>query len=444
MEGFYNMPLTEINLRYGKSFKKITIPSENIVCIARARSIPTLPDMNLAISNALDTPVGSETLEKIVSSNSKVALIIDDITRPTPTSKILPIILKRLIQNGVKKENIKIVIATGAHLPSIEQVKVKVGEIPNGVNIHVHDCLNKDNLELIGFSSAGTPIWVNRKVLEADVKISVGGIKPHGWAGFGGGGKIILPGVSAWEAIGKNHFLATSDEARIGNIDNNPLRRDAEEAASKVGLNMIVNVILDDSGNLTDVVAGDMIKAHRKGVETVRRMFESKIDEPLDIMVWAFGPNDDNLWDVLTGGFIGAHKKLLKEGGTLILAAECKNGIYKYGHGHIDYSGKIADYSKVIEMLKAGMSPQELLSETIRGNMPYLEVGAKAYLLAKLARKCNIVIVSENIKREEISWLGTTVETAQEAVKQALENHGKDAKIGIIPEFHTSNAYIRI
>ena len=439
------MPSIKIRLRYGNDFQKIEVPSNNIVALAKARSLPTIANLDFAVSNTLDNPISSEKLEKIVSPKSKVTIIIDDITRPTPTNKILPIILKRLFQSGVRKEKVNIIIATGAHIPSLEQVKIKVGEhVPNNINIYVHDCLDKNNLELIGFSSLGTPIWINRKVLEADVKIGIGNIKPHGWAGFGGGGKIIMPGVSSWEAIGRNHFLAVSDEVRIGNIEGNPLRRDAEEIASKVGLDIIVNVILDDNGNLVNIVAGDMIKAHRNGIKDVRRMFENKIDEALDVIIWAFGPKDDNLWDVLTGSFIGAHKKLLKEGGTLILVAECINGLYKYGQGHIDYSGKIADYNKVIEMLKAGMSPQELLSETIRGNMPYLEVGVKAYILANLARKYQIIIASENIKKEEIKWLGTTTKTAQEALKQALEIQGKDAKIGIIPEFHASNAYIRI
>jgi nickel-dependent lactate racemase len=438
--------LVEVELRYGSGVHKVDVPSRNLVCVAKARKLPALAEFEAAISNVLDNPVGSEPLEKMVSSNSRIALIIDDITRPTPTNKILPIILERLGRKGVGKKKVCIVMATGAHdVPPLEKVKGKVGEqVLNSVEVHLHNCLKKEGLELVGFSSSGTPVWVNRKVLEADVKIGIGMIKPHTWAGFGGGAKIVLPGVSAWEAIGRNHFLAVSEDARIGNVDGNPVRRDAEEVASRIGLDFIINVVLDDNGHLVDVVAGDMVKAHRRGVDTVRKMFENRIEEVLDVMIWAFGPKDDNLWDVLTGHFIGAHKKLLKDRGTLILVAECKNGLYKYGHGHLDYSGKIADYSKVIEMLKSGMSPDELLSETIRGNMPYLEVGVKAYILANLARKKNVIMVSENIRREEVKWLGTTAKTVQEALSQALQTQGKDARIGIIPEFHASSAYIKI
>jgi len=440
------MSLVEIGLRYGKSVQKVDLRPNNISCMAKTRKLPTLESFESVIPQTLDNPIGSEPLKKIVASNSRVALIIDDIMRPTPASKILPIIIRRLGQQGVDKKNMYIVMATGAHeKPTLEQVKGKVGEdVLNSVEVYLHNCLNKKELELVGFSSSGTPIWVNKKVLEADVKIGIGMIKPHPWAGFGGGAKIILPGVSSWEAIGRNHFLATSEDARIGNVDGNPVRRDTEEVASRVGLDMIINTILDDDGHLIDVVAGDMIRAHRRGVETVRKMFENRIEEALDVMVWAFGPKDDNAWDVITGGFIGAHRRLLKDGGTLILVAECRNGLYKYGHGHLDFSGKIADYSKVIEMLKSKMDPDEILSETIRGSMPYLEVGVKAYILANLTRKKNIIIVSENIKKEEVSWLGTTTKTVQEALSQALQTQGRDARIGIIPEFYTSRAYISI
>jgi nickel-dependent lactate racemase len=437
--------LVEVKLRYGAGVQKLDVPSRNIACVARSRSLPTLAEFEPAISNALDNPIGTDPLEKMVSSDSKVAIIIDDITRSTPTDKILPIIVERLNQKGVGKKNICVVMATGAHKkPSREQVVNKVGtQVLNSLEVYVHDCLNKKELELVGFSSSGTPIWVNKKILDADLKIGIGMIKPHTWAGFGGGAKIVLPGVSSWEAIGRNHFLAASDDARIGNIDGNPVRKDMEEVACKVRLSMIINTIHDDSGQLVDVVIGDPIKAHRKGVETVRKLFENRIEEEVDIMIWAFGPSDDNLWDVLTGNFIGAQKKLLKDGGTLILVAECVNGLYKYGRGHVDHSGKIADYSKVIEMLKSGMKPDELISETIRGNMPYLEVGVKAYILANLARKKNILIVSENIKKDEVSWLGNTTKTAQEAFSQALQAQGGDSRVAIIPEFHASQAYIR-
>jgi nickel-dependent lactate racemase len=436
----------DIRLNYGNDVQKISVPSDNLVCIAKARHLPTFVNEEAKIVEALDHTIGSPKLSDIVSPGKKIALIVDDATRSTPTNKILPIILERLSRTGVEKRDIIIVMATGAHRePSQEQIKNKVGEeVLSNVNVQIHDCLDKNRLKLIGFSSSGTPAWINEHVAEADIKIGIGMIKPHTWTGFGGGAKIVLPGVSAWEAIGRNHFLATSDEARIGNIEGNPVRRDMEEIAHKAGLSMIVNTVCDDGKKIVDVVAGDLVEAHRKGVEACRSLFENRIKEPVDILIYAFGPRDDNLWDVLTGNFIGAQKKLLKDGGTLIILASCPNGIYKYGDGHLDYTGKIADYSKVIKFLQKGLSPEEILSETIRGNMPYLEIGAKAYILAKIAKKNSVLIVSKGLKKEEVSWLGKIIDKPQEAIDNALQSQGKGATVAVMPEFGSSGAYIGI
>ena len=144
---------------------------------------------------------------------------------------------------------------------------------------------------------------------------------------------------------------------------------------------------------------------------------------------------------MLTGKFAGV-KKILKDGGTLILVAACPDGVYKYGIGHVDYTGKVADYSGLIELLKSGVGPEEVLSEAIRGKAPYLEVGVKAYLLARLAKTKDVVIVSQGLKEEDVSWLGKLTNSAQEALDEALETQGGDAEIAVLPDFNVSNAYL--
>jgi len=436
--------LENIELKYGNTVQRIRVPSRNIVCIANPREAPVIADEEAGIAEAIDHPTGLSSIREFVSPNQKTAIIVDDATRPTPTCKMLPLLLKRLNGIGVRNGNIALVMATGAHgKPSEEFVKSKIGEeVMNSLNVQVHDCLNKSDLVMLGFSSSGTPIWINRWVAEADVKIGVGGIKPHAWAGFSGGAKIVLPGVSSWEAIGRNHMLAVSSDARFGQIDGNPVREDMEEVAGTVGLNMIVNTVLDDEGRMIDVVAGDFIDAHRKGVEVDRRLFEYKIKDEVDILIAAFGPRDETLWGVLVEKFVGV-KEILKDGGTLILVAACPNGLYQCGGGHLDYTGKVADYSEVIDLLKSGEGPEEVLSKAIRGKMPYLEVGAKAYLTARLAKTKNVTVVSRSLKKEEVGWLGKTSNTAQEALEDALETHGKDATMAVLPDFRHSNAFIR-
>jgi len=433
-----------IELKYGNTVQRIRVPPRNMICIARSRQVPVVADEEAEIAEAIDHPIGLSSMKEVLSPDQKIAVIVDDPTRQTPTRKILPLVLERLSQIGVKNGNIVLVMATGAHKrPSQELIEGKIGrQIMKNLNLQIHDCLDKNNLALLGFSSSGTPVWINKWVAEADVKIGVGGIKPHPWAGFTGGAKIVLPGISSWEAIGRNHMLAVSSDARVGQIHGNPVRRDMEEVAGKIGLRMIVNTVLNDEGKMVGVVAGDYIEAHRRGVELDRRLFECRIKDKADILVVAFGGGDDNLWEVLATNFVGV-KEILKEGGTLILVAACPDGLYRYRRGHVDYTGKIADYSRLIELLKSGQSPEQILSETIRGNVPYLEVGIKAHLLARLARTKNVTVVSNNLKEEEVSWLGRTSDTAQEALEEALETHARDATIAIIPDFSCSSAFIR-
>lgn len=440
------MPKEIIELKYGKTVQKISVPSRNIVCVARSRRLPTGGEEEAKIAEAIDNPIESPSIEELASPNRKVAVIIDDVTRSTPIHKILPILLERLREAGVRRRNIVLVMATGAHEePPQHLLKKKLGEeATKNLKIQIHNCLDKENLTMAGFSSFGTPIWINRWVAEADVKIGVGGIIPHPWAGFGGGAKIILPGVSSWEAIGRNHMLAASSGARIGKIEGNPVRADMEEVAGKVGLDMIINTVLDDEGRIVDVVAGDYIYAHRKGVELNRKMFEHKVDGKVDVLILAYGPKDETLWNVMMGKFVGTIEQIPKDEGTVIIVAECGRGIYQYGGlGHVDYSGKLTDYSGVIELLKSRISPEEIFSKTVRGEMPYPEVGIKAYLIAKLARTKNVIIVSHNLKEKDVDWLGKVTDDAQKALDEALQRHGGDCTIAVIPSFGSSQAYIR-
>jgi len=437
-------------LNYGFSTQKLEINKENLLCLVKTRRVLSkYENIKTKIIRSLNNPIGSPLLEKIASSNDKVALVIDDVTRPTPTHIILPIIIKRLRNIGLKRENILILIATGAHKFLLRnEVKTKIGKtLIERINIRIHDCLRKNALEMRGFSIFGTPIWIDKYVLNADLKIGIGTINPHPWAGFSGGAKIILPGVSSWESINRNHFLAISENAKVGNLNENPIRKDIEDVAHKIGLDMILNVITDNKKRVIEVVTGDMIKAHRKGVKVCKRIFENKIREKADIMIVAFGPNDRCLWDVIAGDLTRVYKGLLKKNGTLIIVARCPYGIYKYGlnpYAHVDYTGKIADYSRVIEFLKLRPKPEEVLSETIRGNMPYSEVGIKAYFLAKFMRENDIFIVSHVLKNEDINWFGKVFHKVQDALNEALKFHGKDANVLIFPNMGNSYAYTMV
>ncbi|MEM3028092.1 MAG: nickel-dependent lactate racemase [Candidatus Bathyarchaeia archaeon] len=441
-----------LNLPYGQGTLSVEIPSRNLRTLVEAKSMPWLEEASFqsALSKALDNPVGTLPLSQIASKGKKVAIIIDDHERPgTPTARMLTPIIERLVDGGLRFEDIEVVMATGTHeKPAKEQVMAKVGpELSNRLKVHAHYALEKESLSFLGVSRLGTPIWVNRHVSEADVRIGVGGIVPHPWAGYGGGGKIIMPGVSAWEAVGKHHLLALSEESRIGKIEGNPFREDAEDIARSVGLDFIVNAVLNDRRETVAFFAGDFIKAHRLGASLSKHIFENPSASKVDILIMAYGPRDETLWQIIGNAFtLVLAEQVVKRGGTVILIASCHEGIYRFGKGihHLNYKGDETGHDSLLEMLKEGMRPEEILSETIRGNIAYPELGVKGYLISKLAASRRIVLVSRAFEAKEISWLGSIAHGAKEALEEALKTHGRDAEVIVVPRASTSRAFPRV
>ncbi|MBS7627585.1 nickel-dependent lactate racemase [Candidatus Bathyarchaeota archaeon] len=441
-----------LNLPYGQGTLSIELPSGNLKTLVEAKSIPGLEDQSFesALSKALDNPVGTLPLSEIASKGKKVAVLIDDHERPgTPTARMLAPIIERLAKAGIRLGDIEVIMATGTHeRPTKEQVQAKVGsELLSRLKIHVHYALEKDSLSFLGVSRLGTPIWVNRHVSEADIRIGIGGIVPHPWAGYGGGGKIIMPGVSAWEAVGKHHLLALSKDSRIGKIEGNPFREDAEDIARCVGLDFIVNAVLNDRREVVAFVAGDFIKAQRLGARASREIFENPLASKVDILIMAYGPRDETLWQIIGNAFtLVLAEQVVKSGGTVILMASCHEGIYRLGKGihHLNYKGDESGHDSLLEMLKEGMRPEEILSETIRGNIAYPELGVKGYLISRLAASRQIVLVSRAFESKEISWLGSIAHGPKEALDEALKTHGRDAQIIVVPRASSSRAFPRV
>jgi nickel-dependent lactate racemase len=441
-----------LSLPYGNGALSLEIPEKNLKTLVEAKPVLglSLENFQTNLSKALDNPIGTPPLSQIVSKGSKVALLIDDHERPgTPTARMLPFIVRRLTRAGIGLEDIEIIMATGTHeKPSPEEVVAKVGpELSDRLKIHVHYALDKDSLSFLGVSRLGTPVWVNRHVVEADIKIGIGGIVPHPWAGYGGGGKIIMPGVSAWEAVGKHHLLALSEESRIGKIDENPFREDAEDVAKRVGLDFILNAVLNDRRETTEFVAGDFVKAQRLGAGGSRQIFENSIESKVDILIMAYGPRDETLWQVLGSAFtLVTAEQVVKEGGTIILLASCHEGIYRQGKGihHLNYKGDETGHDALLEMLKEGMRPHEILSETIRGNIAYPELGVKGYLISRLSSSRRIILVSKSLDAKEISWLGRLASGAKEALEEAFKTHGRDAEVVVVPKASTSKAFPKV
>jgi len=321
----------EITLKYGEGEGSFHLPSNRIKAILRPRQpSPTIPEEEVVL-RALEDPISSPPLETLFRRGDRVALVVPDKTRRCRSELFLPLLIERM---GLPDENIVIVLANGAHgLHREEEKRRLLGEgVYRRVRVEDHDAYAEGNLIYRGTTTRGTPIFINKVVAQADKVIITGGIVHHYFAGFGGGAKLIVPGVAGVQTIIKNHALSLSrDGFHPGCVDGklrgNPVYEDILESLKFQRVDFLLNTILNEEGRIITAVAGDPVRAHLKGCEVADDLFGVPIDEKADLVIVSCGgyPKDVN--------FIQSHKSIqhafysLKEGGVMIVLAECSEGI---------------------------------------------------------------------------------------------------------------------
>jgi lactate racemase len=288
------------------------------------------------IRRAFLNPIGQEPLRKLAEGKKTAVIAVDDLTRPTQAYRFLPFILEELSRGGIQDEEIKIVMALGTHRPLMkaDQEKKLGKKTANRFPVFNHSPFG--NLVDVGRTSRGTPVIVNRHFAEADLKIGVGFITPHPTAGFGGGGKIVIPGLAGLETIIKNHTPA--HQGKIGgtgfsqgyDLNKNELRLDMEEGARIAGLDMIVNSVGNSEGKTAGVFVGDLVQAHRAAVELTRKVYVTEPPTQVDIGIFNAFPEDTELvqaqkaLNVWTGNL---SRQIVREGGTVVIASATSDGL---------------------------------------------------------------------------------------------------------------------
>jgi nickel-dependent lactate racemase len=293
------------------------------------------PDVGQAdIRKAFANPIGQESIRKLAEGKKTAAIAVDDLTRPTQAYRFLPFILDELQRGGIRDENIKIIMAIGCHRPmmKLDQEKKLGKQMANRYPVYNHHPY--ENFVDLGSTSRKTPVQINRFFMEADVKIGVGFITPHPTAGFGGGGKIVIPGLGSMETIEKNHtpaFLGNVGGTGFagGALDRNELRLDMEEGARMAGLNIIVNSVGTSAGKTAGVFIGDLVKAHRAAVDLARKVYLTEAPLEADIGIFNAFPEDTELVQALkalnvwTGNI---NLRLVRKGGTVVVATASSEG----------------------------------------------------------------------------------------------------------------------
>ena len=277
------------------------------------------------VERALDNPIGSKRIEELVKKGQKVCIITSDITRPMPSKICLPPLVERLNRAGVPNEDILVVFALGSHRPHTEtEMRYLVGDaIYESI-----ECVdsNPDKCVRVGVTSSGTVVDIFDRVVNSDFIICMGNIEYHYFAGYSGGAKAIMPGVSTKEAIRQNHKMMVEPTAYAGNLES-PVRLDIEEAGKLLGIDYILNVVLDEHKNIIFACAGDSVLAHREGCKFLDELYSVAIKEKADIVVVSAGgyPKDQNMYQAQKA--LDNAKHAVKDGGIIIWLASCKEGL---------------------------------------------------------------------------------------------------------------------
>jgi len=323
-----------IPLKYGRGEIEFSIPDRNVLGVLEPSSaLPPIDDLGEAVKGVLSTPTAGPSLEELIRDKNprSVAIIVNDMTRSTPSDQVLPPILKELDRLGVPASSVTIVIATGTHrVMTDEEVEKLLGrEIVSACRVENHSCDAPDLVDM-GTLSTGNKLMINNTVAGADLRIAVGEVLLHYYAGFAGGRKSIFPGVAGRSAIMRNHGMMVEPGVGIGILDGNPVYTETDEAVEKFcRLHFIVNLVSDSHKNVIRVVGGHFRDAWLEGVKTFKEMNFVSIDRPADAVIASAGgyPKDINMYQAHKSIYMASYA--VKKRGVMFFFAEMEEG---YGH----------------------------------------------------------------------------------------------------------------
>ncbi len=325
--------MKKYQLPYGNGLQEVTLPEEKIIYDIHGNKATVQENIAIATLAAVRAPIASKPLQQIVEKGDKVAVIVSDVTRLVRTAEFLPVVINEINAAGVPDEDITIIVATGTHRAhtKAEDIAVCGEEIVRRIKIHQHDCRNEAELVDLGVTSFGTPILIDSYVANADKVIITGAVSLHPMAGFGGGRKAVMPGVSGHATIMHNHAIALSPQVgdgcnilcETGLLEGNPLHEDMVEVTEKVNPDFLINMVFTPEGQLHEVVAGHWYKAWEKGCRDLVAMAGVPIKTQADVVFASAGgsPKDMNLYQSCK-----AHMNAVfavKKGGIMILTLEC-------------------------------------------------------------------------------------------------------------------------
>lgn len=403
-----------LSFGFGTSTQEVEVPDKNLIGVLHANEVPTGLTGEAEVRRALAEPIGSPRLGEIVKPGEKIAIVTSDITRPMPTYKVMPALLDELYAAGVSREDVTLVFALGSHRRHTQEERRRLAGERAFREIA---CVDSDPGDCVhmGVTKAGTPVDITRVVAEADRRICLGNIEYHYFAGYSGGAKAIMPGVSTRDAIQSNHAMMVRPEACAGALETNPLRMDIEEAGAVCGIDFIVNVVLSEHKEILKAVAGDPVKAHRAGCGFLDTLYLKELPRGADIVLVSQGgaPKDMNLYQ--TQKALDNARHAVKSGGIIILIGSCREGLGE----------------RVFEQwMTTSPSPEAMIERIGRD---FQLGGHKAAAIAMTLQKADVWLVSDMEPDFVRSIFLTPRKTAQEALDEAFRKLGSEATVLAMP-----------
>ena len=419
-----------VNLAYGRTGLEVKLP-DDITTVIEPTYVPGLPDQEGAIRNALRNPLGGgPSLRRLVKPGQSVAISVCDVTRPMPSRTLLPVLLRELAH--VPNDQVTIMIATGTHRPNTpEELDEMLGpDIAGSYRVVNHSAFDAESLEYVGESSSGIPVWLNRTWLEADVRITTGFVEPHFFAGFSGGPKMVAPGLAGFDTIMQLHNAEriAHPMAVWGITHGNPIHDAVRDIAAMTGVHCSVDVTINRNRKITCVYAGDLFKVHEAACRSAKNSAMQEVDSPFDVVVTTNSgyPLDQNLYQAVKG--MSAAAQIVKDGGTIVCAAECSDGIPDHGQ-----------YKKLLTMRD---SPEALL-DMILADDHNVHDQWQVQLQAQIQMRARVYLKSRHLTDEQVMEAHLTpIDSIEKTVADALRESGNGARVCVLPEGPQTIPYV--
>ncbi|MFC1541305.1 nickel-dependent lactate racemase [Candidatus Latescibacterota bacterium] len=414
----------KITMAYGKEGLSIEVPDNNLVKILRMTDKPVISDPEAETLRKIESPTGSTPLSELAKGKKTACIVISDLTRPVPNKVIVPPIIKVLEESGIKSEDITILIATGIHRPNEgEEIITLLGEELSGkYRIVNHMSRDLDSHEYLGETPIyKAPIYIDKTYLAADIRIATGLIEPHLMAGYSGGRKAIVPGISAFETLKVLHGAESmSYEKNIeGIIEGNLFHEEALYVARRARVDFIVNVTLNERREITGIFAGELNEAHIEGVKFMSTQCRDTVDEPVDAVITSSAgyPLDLTFYQSIKG--MTSAQGLLKDGGVIIIAAKIAEGI-----GSPEFTKLMLDTNCITDFLEDIKNPDNLVLDQWQFQR-----------FCQVLEKNEVWMYSDGLDSETLSKLFVTpISNVEDGIEKLKARFGEDVRIAVIPE----------